>query len=386
MLEGFPLGKRIHMKIHSAGVRSISWMMLAALLSQGCTSYHNYEPGNAGEIIEEVNTKGAERKSRIATNDGYLYSATKLHIRPDSSFWYAGEDLQPISRQTPEINEVILIDRSKGAGEGFLLAAIPIIIFTGIVAINASLNPTMCDGSEFCIDPEPDAIAMAGLGTAVVGGLLFASAGYLIGHQDVYRFSSDAYWTGVLKQWGFKAGRTWATQSWEGSAPSSWYNPNNVSWEPGIHIGCYAEWFDYQNFSITTGVNYEEKGFEYYVGERQAAVHSRYSYISLPIAVKYSIRRGFVRPYILGGPRIDFFTGSADDDWGVASSYNDFIFGLSYGGGIEFWSDKKRSIFLECIYNQDLTYASEAEPLYPPGTSVKIKNESVNLSLGIGFN
>jgi hypothetical protein len=105
----------------------------------------------------------------------------------------------------------------------------------------------------------------------------------------------------------------------------------------------------------------------------------------LPVAARYSIRRGFFRPYILAGPRVDFFAGSTDDIWGVASSYNNFIFGLSFGGGIEFWSDKKRSIFVECIYNYDIGYACETELLYPGG-SVKIKNDSYNISLGIGFN
>lgn len=53
------------MKIHNVGVRMISWMMLGAFLSQGCTSFHTYEAGNAADFIEEVNTKGAEEVENI---------------------------------------------------------------------------------------------------------------------------------------------------------------------------------------------------------------------------------------------------------------------------------------------------------------------------------
>lgn len=364
----------------------ISWMMLAALLSQGCTSFHAYEAGNEAEFIEKVNENGAEKKARISFSDGYTSSATKLHIRPDSSFWYEGRDLQPVNRLTPEINEVRITDRPKGAGEGFLLGAVPIFVFAGILAIAESMDDRECaDGTEICLEFNPEALIGLGTGAALATGLVFASLGYLIGHEDVYSFSSGSSSTGILKQWGFKAGRTWAIQSWEGDASSSWYNTNNVSWESGINFGCYAEWFDYYNFSITTGLNYEEKGFDYYVGEREAEIHPRYYYVSLPVAARYSIRRGFFRPYLLAGPRVDFFVASSDDIWGVASSYNNYVFGLSFGGGIELWSDSKRSIFVECIYNYDIGYACEAEQPYP-GASVKIKNDSYNLSLGIGFN
>jgi len=134
-----------------------------------------------------------------------------------------------------------------------------------------------------------------------------------------------------------------------------------------------------------TGLNYEEKGFRYQEYDQDVAVHSRYSYLSMPITLRYSLRRGFIRPYVLAGPRLDFFTGSTDDIWGVASDYNDFVLGLSLGGGIEFWSDRSKSIFIECVYNHDFSDACETVPL-DPGSVAIIRNKTYNISLGIGFN
>lgn len=56
-------------------------------------------------------------------NDGYKYSATNLHFQPDSSFWYAGKGVLPVSYSTADIDKIIFTDRLKGAWDGFLLGA-----------------------------------------------------------------------------------------------------------------------------------------------------------------------------------------------------------------------------------------------------------------------
>ena len=374
------------MNIYAKETRAICWLLIGVLISGGCSKYHAVDMKAASGLVEEINEKGETRRSKIYTLDGQKYSASDLYVGPDSSYWYAAGDTIPIGRPTVEIEKIVFIDHSRGAGDGFFIGAIPAFTVVAIYAIwDSSQQSSYCSGQEICIDPDTGSILFFGLCAAVVVGLVTASLGWLVGHEDVYGLSGSTLpHEGALKRWGFKAGYTGATQVWEGSWPSSWFNGSNVYWEPGFHLGSYAEWRVLQNISISTGLNYEEKGFNYYDSYEKVHLHSRYLYLSLPITVKYSVPLRYFTPYLLGGPRIDYFLGSTEDHWGVASSFDDFNFGLSFGGGIELWTDDSRAVFVEFVYNLDLDHAFETESFYP-GTTTKITNRSYNISLGIGF-
>ena len=155
-------------------------MLLAAILSQGCTSYHKQDVG-IEEELEEFNQKAASENSRIYLHDGYRYSAAKLNVKPDSSFWYAGEGVLPVQRPTPDINKVIFIDRRRGALDAFLFGAIPGFVFAGLFAFTMSHG---MGGREF------ESALGLGLAYALGGGLftgfIAAPIGLIIGHRDVY--------------------------------------------------------------------------------------------------------------------------------------------------------------------------------------------------------
>ncbi len=372
------------MDIYTRKIRAICWVLIGVLMSQGCSKYHAVDMEAASGLVEEINEKGETRRSKIYTLDGQKYSASNLHVGPDSSFWYTAGDTIPMGRPTAEIEKIVYIDRSMGAGDGFFLGAIPLFAVAVMYDISYSTQTAGCSGGHmFCI--APGAISAAGLVTAIVAGLVTASVGWLVGHEDVYGISDSTLpREDLLKRWGFKAGRTGATQVWEGSWPSSWFNGSELYEEPGVHIGCFAEWRVLRNISISTGLNFEEKGFSHYSRYEKVYTHSRFLYLSLPVTVKYSVPLRYVTPYLLGGPRIDYFLGSPEDPWGVASSFDDFNFGLSFGGGIELWSDDSGAVFVEFVYNYDLDHICETESFYP-GTTTTITNKSYNISLGIGF-
>lgn len=111
------------MNLQNTKFRTIFWILPVALLLQGCASYNYYEMGTTSELVAEINEKAESTSTNIYMNDGYKYSATNLHFQPDSSFWYAGKGVLPVSYSTAEIDKIIFTDRSKGALDGFLLGA-----------------------------------------------------------------------------------------------------------------------------------------------------------------------------------------------------------------------------------------------------------------------
>lgn len=167
----------------------------------------------------------------------------------------------------------------------------------------------------------------------------------------------------------------------------------------GFHAGLFTEWFDYNNLSLTTGINYEQKGTSYTaisyddfgrnLGEQ--TLSSRLDYLSIPILAKYTIQLGEKSVYILAGPRFDIFLGYAKDEgnlvWGNEDQYKDVVFGISVGFGLARTIFESREIFVEFIYNYDPFWLFESKyKLFTPMESeYRVKNESFNVSLGIGL-
>ncbi len=168
------------MTINNGRIRSIFWVLLAAILFQGCTSYHKQDVRIEGEL-EKINHKGATENSRVYLHDGYRYSAAKLYIKPDSSFWYAGEGVLLVQRPTPDINKVIFVNRPRGALDAFLFGAIPGFIYAGLFAFTMSNG---MGGQDF---GSALGIGLAyGLGGGLFTGLLAAPIGWIIGQRNVY--------------------------------------------------------------------------------------------------------------------------------------------------------------------------------------------------------
>jgi hypothetical protein len=196
-----------------------------------------------------------------------------------------------------------------------------------------------------------------------------------------------------LKIWGFKGGYTAAQQIWQHERISQ----DEISWRSGIHLGAYAEWFDYEfhasanwshHLSVTTGLNYEQKGMKFTVATvtiydptpRNKTLDFYSNYLSIPMMVKYCVRGARVAPYLLAGPRFDVSLGSKDE-LGPEDEYRDTVFGLSAGVGLEV---SQLGLFFELVYNYDQSWLWEAKYALT-GNDIRVKNESFNISIGYGM-
>ncbi len=197
--------------------------------------------------------------------------------------------------------------------------------------------------------------------------------------------SSSAH-SKVLKNWGLKVGYTGATQIWEINQP---IYDMKISWRSSFHLGLYTEWFDYRGFSIIAGINFERKGMEYEDMYSDGTITRLYTYLSVPVLIKYTMKTRYLDPYILAGIRVDrflpglFLSMFSDYSWREAD-FDKYVFGLSAGAGVEIISDASTCISVEFVYNYDPYYMYNAE-FDLPGSPDRIKNESFNISLVFGF-
>jgi hypothetical protein len=195
---------------------------------------------------------------------------------------------------------------------------------------------------------------------------------------------------GPLKSWGFKGGYTAAQQIWQHERISQ----DEISWRSGIHLGAYAEWFDYEfhasadwshHLSMTTGLNYEQKGMKWTVATatiydptpRNMTIDFYSDYLSIPLMVKYCVRGARVAPYLHVGPRLDISLGPKNE-LGPEDEYGDTVFGLSAGAGLEI---SRLGLFFEVVYNYDQAWLWETTNALT-GNEIRVRNESFNVSIG----
>ena len=187
-------------------------------------------------------------------------------------------------------------------------------------------------------------------------------------------------------------GYTGARQDWE----HDWMSNDDISIRSGVHAGIFTEWFEHRGLSIRASFQYEQKGFEYtfmtadatgtIIGEMTSS--SRLDYISVPILGKYSVGKDKWVGYFMAGPRFDIFLGAVEGGgnvlFGAEDDYKDLVLGLSAGFGIERKVSAKNRLSLEFQYNYDPFYLYESTNI-ATGNDFRLKNESFNISIGIGI-
>jgi hypothetical protein len=153
---------------------------------QGCTSYHGFGPSEPPEAIAEINARGETEEAGLVLASGYTYSATALHVRPDSTFWYTGDGILRIDKSTPEISRITFTDRRGGARNGLAIGAMvggAAGLLVGYVYSQSGNNgPGGSDG------PQADEVfAGAAAGAIILGasGLIF---GWIHGNRDIYYY------------------------------------------------------------------------------------------------------------------------------------------------------------------------------------------------------
>jgi len=138
-------------------------------------------------------------------------------------------------------------------------------------------------------------------------------------------------------------------QNW--NFPSYWNSPpafdtivNNASHQ-NFDMGIFVEWFDTPFISLLTEVHYIQNGADsrtnIFYGIINTSDHSHLSlytrnYLSVPLLLKIRLDGTILTPYILAGPRFDFYLNHRSNGFGTAlDGPRDVYVGGTFGIGVE---------------------------------------------------
>ena len=197
----------------------------------------------------------------------------------------------------------------------------------------------------------------------------------------------------AVKSIAVKSGIVWSTQNWD-------YKNTNVDFQneyrTGFHVGVNIEFLHHEYFSILAELGFAQKGFKMEVdittpdhpeanlGTKEFKFAYKYAYLS-PMFKARKEFGGFV-PYIFIGPRLDYQLEypSEFSSEGSKNYYNDFIFGMTYGLGIEYMFGPV-GVDLIFQHQYDFTSLYKRDPTEETPTGLSIKNNAFIVDLGVKF-
>jgi opacity protein-like surface antigen len=140
----------------------------------------------------------------------------------------------------------------------------------------------------------------------------------------------------TIKNYGVKFGIAASNPMWEVGSRSM----SGVQTKYGIDFGIFADWALSNKLFITSELHFVQKGLKAEFGNADSISNSDYpsiSYLSIPIALKYTLNDYEVEPYILIGPRIDFAISKKETNWStyVYKNTKDVDFGMNIGVGVQ---------------------------------------------------
>lgn len=167
--------------------KSLLLILLVCASALGCVHTHRRNQQQPEKYIEEVNRAAQDRPSRIILQNEERYLGKELKVAIDSTSWTEASDGTRRTTATAQIREIRIVNRGKGAWEGFrtgfLVSFIPLGLCTGYLA--QGLCEDECDG-EFA-----QGFWIGGfLGGGSAGLLLGVPIGAAIGSKDKYVLSS----------------------------------------------------------------------------------------------------------------------------------------------------------------------------------------------------
>lgn len=156
----------------------------------------------------------------------------------------------------------------------------------------------------------------------------------------------------------------------------------------GLLLGAFAEVHASGPVYGSLGLAYTQKGIsttvreadlgDEVVGTRDIKAYVEYAVVGLALKIRPELGR--VDPFVMAGPRLDIKIGDNNEP-GFDEVYSDFagsVWGLTFGGGMEFAVTPAISALLGVAYNLDLEDSYETDLL-------TVKNESIDLVTGIRF-
>jgi len=151
------------------------------VLLVGCT--HTRQFSN----YDEINSVTRGKVVKIRLSDGNFLKAKDIKIMPDSTFWFEPDKGSKQAISTSQINELVLVNRGRGAWEGFR----PFLIAGGILGLiglasgdDPGAGEPGWEGFFAFSAGEKAALGLSlGVGYGVVFGLPIGAA---IGSKDKY--------------------------------------------------------------------------------------------------------------------------------------------------------------------------------------------------------
>ncbi len=190
----------------------------------------------------------------------------------------------------------------------------------------------------------------------------------------------------LLKNYGLKMAVTSADQKYDLTLAPGLETKRRA----GFNVGVFAEWFDVPFFSLLTQVEYAQRG----TGQVFAVtgpsgpevigtktLYSRLDYVSVPVLAKLRLQTGPFTPYIVAGPRVDFFLGYKSDEQEFNAVYDKFkktSLGGSAGVGMQIESILPVILLAEARYNFDFADSYETDLL-------KVRNNAFDFWVGVAF-
>ncbi|MGD8781428.1 MAG: porin family protein [Ignavibacteria bacterium] len=171
----------------------------------------------------------------------------------------------------------------------------------------------------------------------------------------------------ILERYGLKTGPTFSKQDWEYPAVDFKDEFDNRT---GFAIGAFAEIIRIGAIGIQSELNYIQRGSKMFdvtgvdSPDLIGTIKNRTDYLSLALLAKYNLKMPLISPYVLLGPRLDFYLDFDIDEIvhevyaETFENFKDQIYGGTIGVGAEV-NVLPVDLFAEFRYDFDFNKAFE---------------------------
>ncbi len=208
----------------------------------------------------------------------------------------------------------------------------------------------------------------------------------------LFIFSTTYGQAQFLDNIGLKSGISIANQKWD-------YKTSNTDlgneWRTGLYIGISSEVLKREYFSLMVDLGYAQKGMQFDIELTSESnpdgngimktIDNRYDFISFQPVAKFRLPAKHLQPYLLAGPRTDFYLGfTTNDEFGIElDDVAPITLGASYGLGVDY-TFSEFIITLEAQHQPDFTSLYSKKPS-PQSRGLTVQNQAFLISFGVKY-
>jgi hypothetical protein len=196
----------------------------------------------------------------------------------------------------------------------------------------------------------------------------------------------------LIRDYGLKIGLASTNQNWNWSPEISQTGIvfTSTKAHQNIDIAGFIEWLNIPFFSLLTEVHFIRKGSDATTnivvttiaspdGNGQFLSYStKINYLSVPILAKLRMSGPLLTPYIIAGPRFDYYLSGSGDN--LLNDFKKIDIGGTFGVGVESASNLPIQMGLEFRYSPDFQDCFSSS-----GSGIAIKNRSMEFLLVLCF-